>query len=193
VNFAFLILCLGSAAAASIVGQFVVGPLDFSGDFGVVPVNSTNNSDLTTGGLALHGLASASFRVVADPIVIPDTDKGPRSKRSSARAPAVSVARGGDSCRASKISAARRPLGTPHLAEKSPSRTAPERSFPTQDPMIEFRSGAARSSRGPLAAPSRSACVGRTFNEHFPPGTRERKHLGAPPACVRLARAPAQL
>ena len=114
--FAFLILCLGSVAAASadpvtltsgtiqanddyigsfslfgnafavdgsglgapIVAQFVVGPLDVSGDFGVVPVNSTNTSDLTTGGQTLHGFASASFHVMADPIVIPDTDKGPQ-------------------------------------------------------------------------------------------------------------------
>lgn len=76
---------LGSAFAAEgagfggpIVGQFGVGPLDFSGEFDVFPVNSMNTGEVTTGGETLQGFASAFFQVIADPLIIPETDRGPQ-------------------------------------------------------------------------------------------------------------------
>jgi hypothetical protein len=68
----------GSGLGAPIVPQFFVGPLDFSGEFGINPVNSENNGQVTVGSQMFRGFASASFRVVADPLVIPDRDRGPQ-------------------------------------------------------------------------------------------------------------------
>jgi hypothetical protein len=66
----------GSGIGAPIVYQFVVGPVDFSGDFGIVPVNSEDAGRMTAGGQTLRGFASASFQVRADPLIIPDTGRG---------------------------------------------------------------------------------------------------------------------
>jgi len=67
----------GSGFGAPIVAQFVVGPVDFSGDFGLFPVNSEDNGQVTAGGQTVRGFASASFRVMADPLLIPESDRGP--------------------------------------------------------------------------------------------------------------------
>jgi PEP-CTERM motif-containing protein len=66
----------GSGLGAPIVPEFVVGPVDFSGDFGMFSVNSSDNAEVTAGGQTFRGYASASFRVRADPLVIPETDRG---------------------------------------------------------------------------------------------------------------------
>jgi hypothetical protein len=66
----------GSGIGAPIVAQFFIGPVDFSGDFGLIRVNPTNNGEVTAGGQTLRGFATASFRVLADPLVIPDTNRG---------------------------------------------------------------------------------------------------------------------
>jgi hypothetical protein len=66
----------GSGIGAPIVPQFVVGPVDFSGDFGMFSVNSSNNAEVTAGGQIFRGFASVSFRVLADRVIIPDTDLG---------------------------------------------------------------------------------------------------------------------
>jgi hypothetical protein len=68
----------GSGLGAPIVPQFFVGLLDFSGEFGVNPVNSEDNGKVTVGSQILRGFASASFRVLANPLVIPDTNRGPQ-------------------------------------------------------------------------------------------------------------------
>ena len=36
-----------------------------------------NDGEVTSGGQTFRGFASAAFEVAADPIVIPDTDRGP--------------------------------------------------------------------------------------------------------------------
>lgn len=66
----------GSGIGAPIVAQFGVGPLNFSGEFGMIPVNPTNDAEVAVGGQILRGFASASFQVLAEPLVIPDTDRG---------------------------------------------------------------------------------------------------------------------
>jgi hypothetical protein len=66
----------GSGLGVPIVAQFVAGPVDFSGDFGMFSVNSSNNAEVTAGGQIFRGFASASFRVLADPVIIPDTERG---------------------------------------------------------------------------------------------------------------------
>jgi hypothetical protein len=67
----------GSGFGAPIVYQFVAGPVDSSGDFDMFPVNSEDIGQVTAGGQTLSGFASASFHVLADPLVIPDSDRGP--------------------------------------------------------------------------------------------------------------------
>jgi hypothetical protein len=66
----------GSGIGAPIVPQFFVGPLDFSGAFGITPVNSEDAGNVTVGGQIFRGFASASFQVQADPLVIPERDRG---------------------------------------------------------------------------------------------------------------------
>src|SRR3954471_23015741 len=66
----------GSGIGAPIVYQFVVGPLDFSGDFGMFAVNSENIGQVTAGGPTLQGFAAASLQVHADPLIIPETGRG---------------------------------------------------------------------------------------------------------------------
>lgn len=68
----------GSGLGAPIVPQFFVGPLDFSGDFGVNPVNDEDAGTVTAGGQTFRGFASASFQVVADPLDIPARAQGPQ-------------------------------------------------------------------------------------------------------------------
>ena len=68
----------GSGIGAPIVPQFFVGPLDFSGDFGVNPVNDEDAGTVTAGGQTFRGFASASFQVVADPLDIPARAQGPQ-------------------------------------------------------------------------------------------------------------------
>jgi len=63
---------------APIVAQFVVGPVDFSGTFSLFAVNAMNNGEVTSGGQTFRGFGAASFEVVADPIMIPNTDRGPQ-------------------------------------------------------------------------------------------------------------------
>jgi hypothetical protein len=77
----------GSGIGAPLVYWFVVGPLDFSGDFGMFAVNPTNIAQVTAGGQTFRGFAEVSFRVRADPLVIPDTDqpRGPFNTPFSAR------------------------------------------------------------------------------------------------------------
>src|SRR4051794_31223890 len=67
----------GSGIGVPIVAKFVVGPVDFSGGFGLNPVNSEDPGTVTAGGQIFRGFASALFRVQADPLVIPDSAQGP--------------------------------------------------------------------------------------------------------------------
>src|SRR4051812_16987169 len=48
----------GSGIGAPIVAQFVAGPLDFSGGFGMFPVNSEDAGNVTAGGQIFRGFAS---------------------------------------------------------------------------------------------------------------------------------------
>lgn len=62
---------------APTIDQFVVGPVDFSGGFGVVARNAMNDGRVTWGGSTFEGWTSATFDVKAIPIVIPESARGP--------------------------------------------------------------------------------------------------------------------
>ena len=76
----------GPGIGAPIVSRFGVGPVDFSGDFTVFAVNDMNDGRVTAGGQTYRGFALALFQVVAEPIVIPDTDRGPQRFNTPFRA-----------------------------------------------------------------------------------------------------------
>jgi hypothetical protein len=74
----------GSAFAAAgaglgwpIVAQFSLGPVDFSGEFGVMALSWANDGVLTAGGQTYRGFTSALFQVAADPVVASNNDRGP--------------------------------------------------------------------------------------------------------------------
>jgi PEP-CTERM motif-containing protein len=79
----------GQGLGVPIVSRFKVGSVDFSGDFELFAVNDMNDGRVTAGGQTFRGFAFASFHVVADPIVIATTDRGPHRFTTPFRADGV--------------------------------------------------------------------------------------------------------
>ena len=76
----------GSGIGAPIVSRFRVGPVDFSGGFTVFAVNDMDDGRMTAGGQTFRGFGLALFQVMADPVAIPNTERGPHRFNTPFRA-----------------------------------------------------------------------------------------------------------